>query len=155
MADSGEKPESEEVCKFFPKSLKDKNFRKRTVEEDDTESKSESTFLLQSEEKHRSPIINFISLPGSQRILNPVLPSFSLNLRMKFRGGFDGDAKLYKGIHGYTDHKAGFWREQTVAGKKVGVSHGPPRASAYVRATARIDHQPDIYGDSCKFLHDR
>ncbi|ONI03881.1 hypothetical protein PRUPE_6G288300 [Prunus persica] len=74
--------------------------------------------------------------------------------------------KLYKGIHGYTDYKAGFRRELTVASEKAGGSHGPLRASAHIRATTRFDYQPDIckdyketgycgYGDSCKFMHDR
>nr|XP_043621196.1 zinc finger CCCH domain-containing protein 1 [Erigeron canadensis]XP_043621197.1 zinc finger CCCH domain-containing protein 1 [Erigeron canadensis] len=77
-----------------------------------------------------------------------------------------GDEKLYKGIHGYTDYKAGFRREQTVASEKAGGSHGPLRASAHIRVSARFDYQPDIckdyketgycgYGDSCKFMHDR
>ncbi|KAG7652687.1 unnamed protein product [Arabidopsis thaliana] len=76
------------------------------------------------------------------------------------------DEKLYKGIHGYTDHKAGFRREQTISSEKAGGSHGPLRASAHIRVSARFDYQPDIckdyketgycgYGDSCKFLHDR
>lgn len=74
--------------------------------------------------------------------------------------------KLYKGIHGYTDYKAGFRREQTVSGEKAGGAHGPLRASAHIRVSARFDYQPDIckdyketgycgYGDSCKFMHDR
>ncbi|TQD83210.1 hypothetical protein C1H46_031239 [Malus baccata] len=77
-----------------------------------------------------------------------------------------GNEKLYKGIHGYTDYKAGFRRELTVASEKAGGSHGPLRASAHIRATTRFDYQPDIckdyketgycgYGDSCKFMHDR
>ncbi|KAL0426106.1 UNVERIFIED_CONTAM: Zinc finger CCCH domain-containing protein 1 [Sesamum radiatum] len=78
----------------------------------------------------------------------------------------DGEDKLYKGLHGYTDYKAGFRREQTVASEKAGGSHGPLRASAHIRVSARFDYQPDIckdyketgycgYGDSCKFMHDR
>ncbi|CAI0465829.1 unnamed protein product [Linum tenue] len=77
-----------------------------------------------------------------------------------------GNEKLYKGIHGYTDHKAGFRRELTIASEKAGGSHGPFRASAHIRVSARFDYQPDIckdyketgycgYGDSCKFMHDR
>ncbi|EPS58935.1 hypothetical protein M569_15875 [Genlisea aurea] len=77
-----------------------------------------------------------------------------------------GEEKLYKGIHGYTDYKAGFRREQTVASEKAGGAHGPLRASAHIRVSARFDYQPDIckdyketgycgYGDSCKFMHDR
>ncbi|KAI3903604.1 hypothetical protein MKW98_032258 [Papaver atlanticum] len=76
------------------------------------------------------------------------------------------DEKLYKGIHGYTDFKAGFRREHTVAGEKAGGAHGPLRASAHIRTSARWDYQPDIckdyketgycgFGDSCKFMHDR
>ncbi|XBI70615.1 hypothetical protein VPH35_065055 [Triticum aestivum] len=74
--------------------------------------------------------------------------------------------ELYKGIHGYTDHKAGFRREHTVSGEKAGGAHGPLRASAHIRLSTRFDYQPDIckdyketgycgYGDSCKFMHDR
>ncbi|XP_020576806.1 zinc finger CCCH domain-containing protein 1-like [Phalaenopsis equestris] len=76
------------------------------------------------------------------------------------------DAKVYHGIHGYTDYKAGFRREQTVAGEKAGGAHGPLRASAHIRVSARFDYQPDIckdyketgycgFGDACKFMHDR
>ncbi|KAJ7962552.1 Zinc finger CCCH domain-containing protein 1 [Quillaja saponaria] len=76
------------------------------------------------------------------------------------------DEKLYKGIHGYTDYKAGFRRELTISSEKAGGAHGPLRASAYIRTSARFDYQPDIckdyketgycgYGDSCKFMHDR
>ncbi|XP_071716957.1 zinc finger CCCH domain-containing protein 1 [Rutidosis leptorrhynchoides] len=86
---------------------------------------------------------------------------------LKGKGDNKGDdEKLYKGIHGYTDYKAGFRREQTVASEKAGGSHGPLRASAHIRVSARFDYQPDIckdyketgycgYGDSCKFMHDR
>uniref|UniRef100_A0ACD5YQB0 Uncharacterized protein n=1 Tax=Avena sativa TaxID=4498 RepID=A0ACD5YQB0_AVESA len=74
--------------------------------------------------------------------------------------------ELYKGISGYTDHKAGFRREHTVSGEKAGGAHGPLRASAHIRLSTRFDYQPDIckdyketgycgYGDSCKFMHDR
>lgn len=77
-----------------------------------------------------------------------------------------GSGEVYKGIHGYTDYKAGFRREHTVSGEKAGGSHGPLRASAHIRLSARFDYQPDIckdyketgycgYGDSCKFMHDR
>ncbi|GJW68411.1 zinc finger CCCH domain-containing protein 1-like protein, partial [Tanacetum coccineum] len=93
------------------------------------------------------------------------------NEALKGKGGGNvensgNDEKLYKGIHGYTDYKAGFRREQTVASEKAGGSHGPLRASAHIRVSARFDYQPDIckdyketgycgYGDSCKFMHDR
>lgn len=76
------------------------------------------------------------------------------------------DKKLYKGINAYTDYKAGFRREQTIASEKAGGAHGPLRASAHIRTTARFDYQPDIckdyketgycgFGDACKFMHDR
>ncbi|KAK9279141.1 hypothetical protein L1049_012818 [Liquidambar formosana] len=85
---------------------------------------------------------------------------------LKGKSKSSGDEKLYKGIHGYTDYKAGFRREQTVSGEKAGGAHGPLRASAHIRASTRFDYQPDIckdyketgycgYGDSCKFMHDR
>ncbi|MCO5584136.1 hypothetical protein L7F22_038058 [Adiantum nelumboides] len=74
--------------------------------------------------------------------------------------------KVYKGIHGYTDYKADFRREHTIAGEKAGGAHGPLRASAHIRWSVRFDYQPDIckdyketgycgYGDACKFMHDR
>lgn len=82
------------------------------------------------------------------------------------RGKKPQDEKIYKGIHGYTDHKAGFRREHTIAGEKAGGAHGPLRASAHIRWSVRFDYQPDIckdyketgycgYGDACKFMHDR
>lgn len=78
----------------------------------------------------------------------------------------DKQPEFYKGIHGYTDHKAGFRREHTIAGEKAGGAHGPLRASAHIKWSARFDYQPDIckdyketgycgYGDACKFMHDR
>ncbi|GER48668.1 zinc finger family protein [Striga asiatica] len=85
---------------------------------------------------------------------------------LKGKNKADGSEKLYKGMHGYTDYKAGFRREHTVASEKAGGAHGPLRASAHIRVSARFDYQPDIckdyketgycgYGDSCKFMHDR
>ncbi|XP_057981251.1 zinc finger CCCH domain-containing protein 1 [Malania oleifera] len=85
---------------------------------------------------------------------------------LKGKNNGSGGEKLYKGIHGYTDYKAGFRREQTVSGEKAGGAHGPLRASAHIRVSARFDYQPDIckdyketgycgYGDACKFMHDQ
>lgn len=85
---------------------------------------------------------------------------------LKGKSSASSDEKLYKGIHGYVDHKAGFRREHTISSEKAGGSHGPLRASAHIRVSARFDYQPDIckdyketgycgYGDSCKFMHDR
>ncbi|KAL4627845.1 hypothetical protein ACB092_05G195100 [Castanea dentata] len=64
---------------------------------------------------------------------------------LKGKGKSSGDEKLYRGINGYTDYKAGFRKEQTVASEKAGGAHGPLRASAHIKR----------YGDSCKFMHDR
>jgi RING finger protein 113A len=85
---------------------------------------------------------------------------------LKGKGTGSEDGKLYKGMNNYKDHKAGFRREHTISGEKAGGSHGPLRASAHIRVSARFDYQPDIckdyketgycgYGDSCKFMHDR
>lgn len=100
----------------------------------------------------------------ARAIRERVLKQAEAALKGKNKG--EGDEKLYKGMNAYTDHKAGFRREQTVAGEKAGGSHGPLRASAHIRVSARFDYQPDIckdyketgycgYGDSCKFMHDR
>lgn len=100
----------------------------------------------------------------ARAIRERVLKQAEEALKGKNKGA--GDEKLYKGLHGYTDYKAGFRREQTVASEKAGGSHGPLRASAHIRVSARFDYQPDIckdyketgycgYGDSCKFMHDR
>ncbi|KAL2925130.1 Zinc finger CCCH domain-containing protein 1 [Bienertia sinuspersici] len=85
---------------------------------------------------------------------------------LKGKSKTSGGEKVYKGIHNYTDYRAGFRREQTVAAEKAGGAHGPLRASSHIRVSARFDYQPDIckdyketgycgYGDSCKFMHDR
>ncbi|GBF99505.1 hypothetical protein Rsub_12283 [Raphidocelis subcapitata] len=81
-------------------------------------------------------------------------------------GGGGGGDGTYKGMTGYTDYRAGFRREKTVGSEKGAGAHGPLRASAFVRVSARFDYQPDIckdyketgfcsYGDACKFMHDR
>lgn len=85
---------------------------------------------------------------------------------LKGKDKASGGEKVYKGMNSYTDYRAGFRREQTVAAEKAGGAHGPLRASAHIRVSARFDYQPDIckdyketgycgYGDSCKFMHDR
>ena len=76
------------------------------------------------------------------------------------------DDKVYRGTNAYTDYRAGFRKEQTIANEKGGGAHGPARASANVRMTYVMDYKPDIckdyketgycgYGDACKFVHDR
>lgn len=102
----------------------------------------------------------------ARAIRERVLKQADEALKGKNKSSGPGDEKLYKGVHNYTDFKAGFRREQTVASEKAGGSHGPLRASAHIRASTRFDYQPDIckdyketgycgYGDSCKFMHDR
>lgn len=101
----------------------------------------------------------------ARAIRERVLKQAEKALKGKPKAG-SGSDEVYKGIHGYTDFKAGFRREQTVASEKAGGAHGPLRASAHIRMSARFDYQPDIckdyketgycgYGDSCKFMHDR
>ena len=60
---------------------------------------------------------------------------------LKGKGKSSGDEELYRGIIGYTDCKAGFRGEQIVASEKAGWAHGPLRASAYIRVSARFDYQ--------------
>lgn len=84
----------------------------------------------------------------------------------KAEQGKEVDDKVYRGMNAYTDHRAGFRREHTIAGEKGGGAHGPLRASAHLRASVRFDYQPDLckdyketgycgFGDACKFMHDR
>ncbi|XP_062154101.1 zinc finger CCCH domain-containing protein 1-like isoform X2 [Alnus glutinosa] len=212
MADSGENQQPEQVCNFFRKPSRNKNIRKRTVDEDEEEdSKTEGSFL-HSQKKTLKPDNKLYFSSGSSKnntsteakreSENPVFQfesskeiqvehdsratatletetDFSKDSRafrekalkqaeeaLKGKGKSSGDDKLYKGIHGYTDYKAGFRREQTISSEKAGGAHGPLRASAHIRVSARFDYQPDIckdyketgycgYGDSCKFMHDR
>ncbi|KAM7490865.1 hypothetical protein LguiA_033786 [Lonicera macranthoides] len=219
MADSSDQqqaePQSEPVCSFFRKPSKNRNIRKRTIDENETteeDSKSETSIIPN---KKKPPIhdnkLHFSTGPSKQltnsesepveskttmfqfesskeiqvqndskatatletetdfsrdsrAIRERVLKQAEEALKGKKKG--DGDEKLYKGIHGYTDYKAGFRREHTVSGEKAGGAHGPLRASAHIRVSARFDYQPDIckdyketgycgYGDACKFMHDR
>eukprot|EP00897_Mesotaenium_endlicherianum_P002933 jgi/Mesen1/2668/ME000167S01819 len=80
--------------------------------------------------------------------------------------GNKSEDNIYRGVHGYKDHTAGFRREHTVASEKSSGAHGPLRASQHIRYSVRFDYQPDIckdyketgycgYGDACKFMHDR
>uniref|UniRef100_A0A1J3F1M3 Zinc finger CCCH domain-containing protein 1 n=1 Tax=Noccaea caerulescens TaxID=107243 RepID=A0A1J3F1M3_NOCCA len=215
MSDSGGEPktyeqeesQSQQVCTFFKKPSKAKNIRKRRAdaEEEDGDSKGESSILnnLKKVAKPDSKLF-FSSGPSkSEAPEKPVVFHYESSKEIQVQNDsratatletetdFNQDArairervlkradealkgnkkkasddKLYTGIHGYTDHKAGFRREQTISSEKAGGSHGPLRASAHIRVSARFDYQPDIckdyketgycgYGDSCKFLHDR
>ncbi|KAK7854465.1 zinc finger ccch domain-containing protein 1 [Quercus suber] len=200
------------VCNFFRKPSRNKNIRKRTVDEDEEDdSKTEGSFLhsqkktikpdnklyfstgssknktsTEAKEESEKPIFQFessreIQVEHDSRATATLETEtdFSRDARalrerslkqaeeaLKGKGKSSGDEKLYRGINGYTDYKAGFRREQTVASEKAGGAHGPLRASAHIRVSARFDYQPDIckdyketgycgYGDSCKFMHDR
>uniref|UniRef100_A0A7N2R5A5 C3H1-type domain-containing protein n=1 Tax=Quercus lobata TaxID=97700 RepID=A0A7N2R5A5_QUELO len=214
MADSAENQQPEQVCNFFRKPSRNKNIRKRTVDEDedeDEDSKTEGSFLhsqkktikpdnklyfstrssknttsIEAKEESEKPIFQFDSSKEIQvehdsraTAMLETETDFSRDARalrerslkqaeeaLKGKGKSSGDEKLYRGINGYTDYKAGFRREQTVASEKAGGAHGPLRASAHIRVSVRFDYQPDIckdyketgycgYGDSCKFMHDR
>lgn len=200
------------MCNFFRKPLKNKNIRKRTIEEDEDEDSKTETSLLHNQKKapkpdnklyfSTGPCKKSTSTESNVELDKPIFQfesskeiqvehdsratatletetEFSKDARaireralrkaeeaLKGKKPSSGDEKLYKGIHGYTDHKAGFRREQTIASEKAGGAHGPLRASAHIRVSARFDYQPDIckdyketgycgYGDSCKFMHDR
>ncbi|KAK4347696.1 hypothetical protein RND71_034035 [Anisodus tanguticus] len=64
---------------------------------------------------------------------------------LKGKSKTSGDERLYKGMNQYTDYKAGLRREHTISSEKAGGAHGPLRASAHIRVSARFDYQPDIY----------
>ncbi|KAG8650752.1 zinc finger CCCH domain-containing protein 1 [Manihot esculenta] len=212
MADSGESQQPEPVCNFFRKPLKNKNIRKRTVEEDEDEDSKSGSSLLQIQKKvpkldnklffSTGPSKSSMSTESTVESNRSVFQfesskeiqvqhdsratstletetEFSKDARaireralkqaeeaLKGKNPSSGNEKVYKGIHRYTDHKAGFRREQTISSEKAGGAHGPLRASAHIRVSARFDYQPDIckdyketgycgYGDACKFMHDR
>ncbi|CAJ2631955.1 unnamed protein product [Trifolium pratense] len=140
--------QTEQVCSFFRKPV-NKNIRKRTIDNEDNEDDSNNEESLM----HRFKF----NMTAKQQQASETL---------KGKGTGSEDGKLYKGMNNYTDHEAGFRREHTISGEKAGGSHGPLRASAHIRVSARFDYQPDIckdyketgycgYGDSCKFMHDR
>ncbi|CAL1355694.1 unnamed protein product [Linum trigynum] len=173
MADSGESQQPEQVCSFFRKPTKGKNIRKRAVEDDDAEDpKTDSSFLnnqkkVQNDSRATATLETETDFGRDARAIRErALKKAEEDLKGNKQISSCGNEKLYKGIHGYTDHKAGFRRELTIASEKAGGSHGPLRASAHIRFSARFDYQPDIckdyketgycgYGDSCKFMHDR
>ncbi|KAL5792249.1 hypothetical protein ACOSP7_000843 [Xanthoceras sorbifolium] len=212
MAESGESQQSEQVCNFFRKPSKNKNIRKRTINEDEDEDSKTGSSVLQNLRKAPKPDSKLYFSTGSSKTAGttesnketekPIFQfdsskeiqvqhdskatatletetDFSRDARalrervlklseqaLKGKSSASSDEKLYKGLHGYVDHKAGFRREQTISSEKAGGSHGPLRASAHIRVSARFDYQPDIckdyketgycgYGDSCKFMHDR
>ncbi|XP_024382662.1 zinc finger CCCH domain-containing protein 1 [Physcomitrium patens] len=125
----------------------------------------ESTRQVQTQDDSRATAVSEIETEfdrDNRAIRERVLKQASEALK----SGEPSNSKVYKGIHGYTDHKAGFRQEHTISREKAGGAHGPLRASAHIRMTVRFDYQPDIckdyketgycgYGDSCKFMHDR
>ncbi|XP_074263391.1 zinc finger CCCH domain-containing protein 1-like [Silene latifolia] len=205
-----EKNKSEQVCSFFRKPGKNKNIRKRTIDEnedDDEDVKTASSLAKRpskpdnklyfstasskqpandSAEESRNDFFQYESSKMIQ-VQNDSKATATLETEtdysrdaraireralkqaeeaLKGKNKATGDEKLYKGMNNYTDHRAGFRREQTVASEKAGGAHGPLRASAHIKVSTRFDYQPDIckdyketgycgYGDSCKFMHDR
>ena len=200
------------VCSFFRKPTKNKNIRKRIIDEaEDEDNEMKGSVLSNVKKTSKADGKLYFSTGQSKRLASgePTEESknalfhyesskeiqvhndskatatletetdFSRDARaireralkqaeeaLKGKSKTSGDEKLYKGMHGYTDYKAGFRREQTIASEKAGGAHGPLRASAHIRVSARFDYQPDIckdyketgycgYGDACKFLHDR
>lgn len=212
QVESCQKEQPEQVCSFFRKPTKNKNIRKRTIDEAEDEDNEMKGSMLKNAKKTSKPDGKLYFSTGQSKRLPSSEPTedpknalfqyesskqiqvhndskatatleteteFSRDARavreralkqaeeaLKGKNKTSGDEKLYKGIHGYTDYKAGFRREQTIASEKAGGAHGPLRASAHIRVSARFDYQPDIckdyketgycgYGDACKFLHDR
>jgi len=125
----------------------------------------ESTRQVQTQDDSRATAVSEIETAfdrDNRAIRERVLKQASEAIK----GGGESSSKVYKGINGYVDHKAGFRQEHTISREKAGGAHGPLRASAHIRMTVRFDYQPDIckdyketgycgYGDSCKFMHDR
>ncbi|XP_043807067.1 zinc finger CCCH domain-containing protein 1 isoform X2 [Manihot esculenta] len=203
---------ADSVCNFFRKPLKNKNIRKRTIEEDEDEDSKTESSLLQNRKKAPKPDNKLFFSTGSSKSSMSTESTvesnqsvfqfesskeiqvhhdsratatleteteFSKDARaireralkqaeeaLKGKNPSSDNEKVYRGVHGYTDHKAGFRREQTISSEKAGGAHGPLRASAHIRVSARFDYQPDIckdyketgycgYGDACKFMHDR
>uniref|UniRef100_A0A7C9D281 RING-type E3 ubiquitin transferase n=2 Tax=Opuntia streptacantha TaxID=393608 RepID=A0A7C9D281_OPUST len=212
QAEASQKEQPEQVCSFFRKPTKNKNIRKRTIDEaEDEDNEMKGSVLNNVKKTSKADGKLYFSTGQSKRLASgePTEESknalfhyesskeiqvhndskatatletetdFSRDARaireralkqaeeaLKGKSKTSGDEKLYKGMHGYTDYKAGFRREQTIASEKAGGAHGPLRASAHIRVSARFDYQPDIckdyketgycgYGDACKFLHDR
>lgn len=200
--------QSEPACSFFRKPSKNKNIRKRTVDEDADENSKTQFPLIHNKEKPTQPDNKLKFSAHSQRSMSESSlgssalmfqfesseeiqvqddsratatletecskDAFEMRERVlkQAKQGLKGKRtspvveKLYKGLHGYTDFRARFRREQTVCTEKAGGAHGPLRASAHIRVSTRFDYQPDIckdyketgycgYGDACKFIHDR
>lgn len=130
----------------------------------------ESTRQVQTQDDSRATAVSEIETAfdrDNRAIRERVLKQASEAIKSSGGGeSSSANPKVYKGINGYVDHKAGFRQEHTISREKAGGAHGPLRASAHIRMTVRFDYQPDIckdyketgycgYGDSCKFMHDR
>lgn len=210
LSAASEHSKPEQVCSFFRKPTKNKNIRKRTIDEDEGEDDKPGSSVLKNLKKPPKADNKLYFATGSSKRLSNESTQEPKNSLFQYESSKEiqvqndskataileteteynkdarairervlkradealkgksksSDEKVYKGIHGYTDYKAGFRREQTVASEKAGGAHGPLRASAHIRVSARFDYQPDIckdyketgycgYGDSCKFMHDR
>ena len=51
---------------------------------------------------------------------------------------------IYKGIHYYIDHKAGFRIKHTISGEKAGGALGPLRDYVHIRSSKIFDYQLNI-----------
>ncbi|XVF29053.1 hypothetical protein REPUB_Repub15cG0086600 [Reevesia pubescens] len=151
--------QSEQVCNFCRKPIKDKNIRKRTINEDEEDGDSRNgTSLLQNQKMALKPDnkLYFSAVPSkncaaaSESNIESDKPIFQFESSKEIQVQNDSraTATLETETEFNKDARA-FWfrREQTVAGEKAGSSHGPLRASAHIRVSARFDYQPDICKD--------
>ncbi|KAK8969840.1 Zinc finger CCCH domain-containing protein 1 [Platanthera guangdongensis] len=155
-ASSSSKPHDDHDLETDVKSKTD-HFHFESSKEIQVQNDSRATASLQTETAFDC---------DSRAFRERVLKRAEESLKRKSGPESTNNEKVYRGMHGYTDYKAGFRREQTVAGEKAGGAHGPLRASAHIRSSVRFDYQPDIckdyketgycgFGDACKFMHDR
>ncbi|KAH9307578.1 hypothetical protein KI387_035489 [Taxus chinensis] len=144
MADNEESKKTPTYT-FFKKPSRNKNIRKREGEADD-EGNDEASSVVpkpkqfkKTDSKLHFSSANLSKKSSQQEDTEFEIPStFFYESSKEIQGKASGDEKLYKGIHGYTDFKAGFRREQTIAGEKAGGAHGPLRASANIRTSVRL-----------------
>ncbi|KAK7359254.1 hypothetical protein VNO77_01207 [Canavalia gladiata] len=157
VRESSENQQNEQVCSFFRKPVNKKNMRKRTIDnEDDEEESNKESSRLHVQKRTLKPDNKLYFSTGSSKSSASAEPNArAIRERalkqaaetLKGKGAISEDEKLYKGINSYKDYKAGFRREQTIASEKAGGAHGPLRASAHIRVSARFDYQPDICKD--------
>ncbi|XP_022722195.1 zinc finger CCCH domain-containing protein 1-like [Durio zibethinus] len=154
----------------FLKLTKGKNIRKRKTNEDEDEDSRNGTSPSHNQKRALKPDNKLYFSTGSPRsaALNESDTEFdkpifqfesskelqvqndsraTATLETETEGGFEGESqssvgeKLYKGKHGYVDHKAAFEGSRQLPVRKL-VAH--VRASAHIRVSERFDYQPDI-----------